>query len=186
MKALQIRSGNIIKYEGQLCMVKEMNHVTPGKGQAHVQVKMTNIETGYNVEARFRPNEDVEEIRLDEKVMEYLYREGNLYYFMDTQTYEQIPISEEKLSEKKNYLIPNVVFTIQFYEGKAVGIILPQSIDLKVKETEPYVKGATVSGSMKPAVLETGVTIQVPQFVEVGDIVKVKPSEDKYLERVKK
>lgn len=185
MKGIQVKVGNIVKFEGQVCRVRDRMHITPGKGQALVQVKMVNIETGSNVETRFRPDEEVEEIRLDEKNMQYLYNEGNIYHFMDTETYEQIGINEEYLGESKSYLITDAVFTIQFYENRPVGITPPMTLELKVVETEPHMKGATVSGSMKPAVLETGVTIQVPQFIETGDIIKVKPSENKYLERAK-
>ena len=186
MKGIQVRVGKIIKYEEQICRVRDMMHITPGKGQAIVQVKMVNIMTNSNVETRFRPDEEVEEVRLDERKMQYLYSEGDIYHFMDTETYEQTAINEDALGDSLNYMVPNTVFTIQLYENKPVGVLPPITIDLKVVETEPHMKGATVSGSMKPAVLETGVTIQVPQFIEVGEIIRVKPEENKYLERVKK
>ena len=186
MKGIQVRVGKIIKHEGQICRVRDMMHITPGKGQAIVQVKMVNIITNSNVETRFRPDEEVEEVRLDERKMQYLYNEGDIYHFMDTETYEQTAINKDALGDSLNYMVPNTVFTIQLYENRPVGVLPPITIDLKVVETEPHMKGATVSGSMKPAVLETGVIIQVPQFVEVGEVIRVKPEENKYLERVKK
>jgi elongation factor P len=186
MKGIQVKVGKIIKHEGQICRVRDRMHITPGKGQAIVQVKMVNIITNSNVETRFRPDEDVEEVRLDERKMNYLYNEGDIYHFMDNETYEQTAINKDSLGDAVNYMIPNVVFTIQLYENKPVGVLPPITIDLKVVETDPHMKGATVSGSMKPAVLETGVTIQVPQFIEVGEVIRVKPEENKYLERAKK
>jgi len=184
--AIQLRAGNKILHKGELCRIQEIDHVTPGKGRAHIQAKMKNLITDSNIEYRFRSDEKVELIRVEEHEMEYLYSTGEHYYFMNTETFEQIPLTEENLGDAINYLIPNTRFTVEFYEGKPIGITLPSSLDLKVTDTEPPMKGATVSGSLKPATLETGVVIQVPPFIERGEIIRIDPSQNKYLERVKK
>jgi len=184
--ATQLRVGNKIIHKGELCRVQDIDHITPGKGRGMIQAKMKNLITNANIEYRFRSDEKVDVVRVEEHEMEYLYPTGDQYFFMNTETYEQIPLTEETLGNAVNYLIPNARVTIEFFEGKAIGINLPSTIDLEVIETDPPLKGATVSGSLKPAKLETGVTVQVPPFIEVGEKIKIDPSQNKYLERVKK
>jgi elongation factor P len=146
---------------------------------------MKNLKTGIGTEKKFRSEDRLEQAMLDSRAMQYLYAEGDLHTFMDTQNYEQTSLPAEEMGDILQYLLPNQVVEIQFYEGKPVGINLPSTVELEVVETEPSFKGATASASYKPAKLETGVTVQVPPFIQVGDKVRVDPSEGTYLERIK-
>jgi elongation factor P len=186
INATQIRKGMVIEINGELYLVLETSHVTPGKGQALMQTKLRKLKDQTLHDHRFRSKDKVEQAYLEEIEMEYLYKENNLYVFMNTENYEQIRLSEEILGDAINYLIPNVVFSVEMYEGKPVGVKPPMTIDLKVTKTEPYLKGATQTASSKPATLETGITINVPQFIKNGDILRIDTREDKYLERIKK
>jgi elongation factor P len=174
----------IIEIDGQLLRVHDFQHVTPGKGQAVVQTRLRNLRTGAMIDKRFRSQESVERVQLDGREMEYLYPEGNVYVFMDSQTYEQIHLQEEAIEEALPYLISNLPLKVDFYGGEPVGIELPTTVDLKVTETEPGLKGATASASSKPATLETGLVVNVPQFVDVDDTVRVDTSTGEYLTRV--
>lgn len=185
IKAIQIRKGNILVHNGELCLVTESIHVTPGKGQALMQVKMKRLKDGSNVEQRFRPDESVEKAVVTTKEMQYLYADGQHYHFMDNETYDQVVLDEEFLGDSRYFLVEGMTVQVQFYETTAVGIELPPSVELEVVETEPNLKGATVSSSYKPAKLENGLTIQVPPFIEVGDRIRVDTRELKYLERAK-
>jgi len=185
LKATQLRKGNIIEFNSELYRLTDVFHNTPGKGQASVQVKMKNLKTGINAEKRFRSDETAEKISLDSKEMEYLYQDGDDYFFMDTETYEQIPLRQELLEDNIYYLLPNIKTTVNFYEGAAVGIELPGSVNLKVVETAPSLKSATVTSSYKPAVLETGLKTQIPPFISEGEVIRVDTSDGKYLERAK-
>ncbi len=185
MQATQIRRGMVINVSGDPCKVMEFRHVTPGKGQAVVQTRLRNLRTGSSFEYRFRSTESVERVILDEQQFEYLYYDGNSYVFMNTETFEQVSLSEEILGDAIHYLLPNARITIEFYQSEPIGIQLPPTVDLKVVETEPSLKGATVSAQNKPAKLETGLVVQVPPFVEPGDIVRIDTTEGTYLERVK-
>ncbi len=186
INATQIRKGMVIEIEGELYLVLETSHITPGKGQALMQTKLRKLKDQTLHDHRFRSKDKVEQAYLEEIEMEYLYREGSHYVFMNTETYEQIRLSEYILGNSVNYLIPNVVFSVEMHEGKPVRVNPPMTIDLKVTKTEPYLKGATQTASSKPATLETGITINVPQFIKKGDIIRIDTREDKYLERVKK
>jgi len=183
--ATKIRRGMIIKLEGQLYRVLDCQLITPGRWKAMVQTKLRNIKEGSQLEYRFRSEERVEQAYLEEVEMVFLYREGDDFYFMNLQTYEQIKLDAEAIGDSINYLKPDLVLTIELYEGQPVGINLPNTVDLAVVETEPILKGATQSASSKPAKLETGLIIQVPQFIKEGDVIRVDTREDKYLERVK-
>lgn len=184
IQAVQLRKGMIIEIDGQLLRVHDFQHVTPGKGQAVVQTRLRNLRTGAMIDKRFRSQESVERVQLDGREMEYLYPEGNVYVFMDSQTYEQIHLQEEAIEEALPYLISNLPLKVDFYGGEPVGIELPTTVDLKVTETEPGLKGATASASSKPATLETGLVVNVPQFVDVDDTVRVDTSTGEYLTRV--
>jgi elongation factor P len=186
INATQIRKGMVIEIEGELYLVLEKSHVTPGKGQALMQTKLRKLKDQTLHDHRFRSKDKVEQAYLEEIEMEYLYKENNLYVFMNTETYEQIRLSEEVLGDTLNYLIPNVVFSVEMYEGKPVRVKPPMTVDLKVIKTDPYLKGATQTASSKPATLETGITLNVPQFIKKGDVLRIDTREDKYLERVKK
>lgn len=183
--ATKIRRGMIIKLEDQLYRVLDCQLITPGRWKAMVQTKLRNIKDGSQLEYRFRSEDRVEQAYLEEVEMVYLYRDGDDFYFMNLQTYEQIKLDAEAIGDGVNYLKPDLVLTIELYEGQPVGIKLPNTVDLTVVETEPMLKGATQSASSKPAKLETGLVIQVPQFIKEGDVIRVDTREDKYLERVK-
>ncbi len=185
INATQIRPGMIIVYEGDLYRVSSVNHLTPGNKRGFMQTKMKNLKTGVGTERKFRSEDRLEQAMLDTRMMQYLYSEGGLYTFMDTENYEQLSLGAEEIGELLYYLLPNQVVEIEFFESKPVGISPPSTVDLEVVDTEPSLRGATASASYKPAKLETGITIQVPPFVQVGDRVRVDPSEGKYLERIK-
>ena len=185
INATQIRPGMIIVYEGDLYRVSSVNHLTPGNKRGFMQTKMKNLKTGVGTERKFRSEERLEQAMLETRMMQYLYHEGGLHTFMDTENYEQTSLAAEEIGDLLFYLLPNHIVEIEFFEGKPVGISPPPTVDLEVVETEPSLKGATASASYKPAKLETGVTIQVPPFVQVRDRVRVDPSEGKYLERIK-
>ena len=185
ISATQIRRGMIIKIEGNLYRVLEATHITPGKGQALMQTKLRNLKDQTLIDYRFRSKDKVEQAFLEEIEMEYLYQEGKEYVFMNLNTYEQIKLSEEVIGNSKNYLVPNVVISVEMHQGQPVGINPPLTVDLEVVKTEPFLKGATQSASSKPALLETGITINVPQFIKEGDTVRIDTRENKYLERVK-
>ncbi|NOX37160.1 MAG: elongation factor P [Calditrichaeota bacterium] len=185
IKAIQVRKGMVIEYRGDLYRVTEAVHVTPGKGQALMQVKMKRLSDGTNAEHRFRPDEPVEKATLISREFQYLYQDGDDYYFMDMETYEQIHLNKEMLGDAVYFLMPETVVQIQFHENKPVGVELPAAVELKVVETEPNLKGATVSSSYKPATLETGLQTQVPPFIEVGDVIRVDTRDGKYLDRAK-
>ena len=185
INATQIRPGMIIVYEGDLYRISSVNHLTPGNKRGFMQTKMKNLKTGFGTERKFRSEDRLEQAMLETRMMQYLYSEGDLHTFMDTENYEQISLGAEDIGDLLHYLLPNQVVEIEFFEGKPVGISPPSTVDLEVVETEPSLKGATASASYKPAKLETGITIQVPPFVQVRDRVRVDPSEGKYLERIK-
>jgi elongation factor P len=184
MQAVQLRKGMIIDLDGQLLRVHDFQHVTPGKGQAVVQTRLRNLRSGAMIDRRFRSQESVERVQLEYRTMEYLYQEGDSYVFMDAETYEQVHLSADAIQDALPYLIANLSLEVDFYEGAPVGIELPGTVDLEVVDTEPALKGATASGSAKPATLETGLVIGVPQFVNVGDKVRVDTSTGDYLTRV--
>jgi elongation factor P len=185
LAATQLRSGNIIKHDGDLFAIHSVTHRTPGNLRAFVQAKMRNLRTGAMIEHRFRSEDRVEQAHVDDQEMEFLYRDGDDYHFMNTESYEQIPLNKEILGDSALYLIPNIQIKVQMYEGRPVGIELPITVDLVVTETEPGLKGATVSNVTKPATLETGLVVQVPPFINAGEKIRVDTSEGKYLERAK-
>jgi elongation factor P len=185
INATQIRKGMVIIVEGEIYKVLQSTHVTPGKGQALMQTKLRSLKNQTLLDYRFRSKDKVEQAFLENIEMEYLYRSGDENVFMNLENYEQIKLSSEIIGDGVNYLIPNVVFSVQMHEGRHVGIEPPMTINLKVVETEPVLKGATQTATNKPAVLETGISITVPQFIKEGDIVRIDTREDKYLERIK-
>ena len=185
ISATQIRKGMVIKVEGDLYKVLETSHITPGKGQALMQTKLRRLSDQSLHDYRFRSKDRVEQAYLEGIEVEYIYQEGSSYIFMNTENYEQMKLSQDVLGNSVNYLVPNVVFSVEMYEGTPVGVNPPHTLELKVTATEPYLKGATQSASNKPATLETGITISVPQFIKEGDIIRIDTREDKYLERIK-
>jgi elongation factor P len=185
IQATQLRPGMIILHEGDLYRVTAIHHLTPGNKRGFMQTKMKNLKTGIGTEKKFRSEDRLEQAMLDSRAMQYLYAEGDLHTFMDTQNYEQTSLPAEEIGDLLQFLLPNQVVEIQLYDGRPIGISLPSTVELEVVETEPSFKGATASASYKPAKLETGVTVQVPPFIQVGDKVRVDPSERTYLERIK-
>ena len=185
LRATQLRKGMIIEHNNELFRLTEVNHVTPGKGPASVQTKMKNIKTGTNAEKRFRSDETAMKASFESKDMEFLYKDGDFYYFMDSETYDQIPLDAEMIGDAHYYLLPNTNVSVNFYQNEAINIDLPGSIILKIVETEPSLKTATVTSSYKSPLLETGLRIQVPPFISEGESVKVDTNDGKYLERAK-
>ena len=174
----------LIKFENELFRILELHHLTPGNKRAHIQVRMRNIRTNTLNDHKFRAEEDVERATLDEREMQYLYNDGDLYYFMDTSSYEQIHISAEALGDSKDYLMPEMTIRVEFYDVEPVGIELPPTVDLTVKETVPGIKGATASAQIKPATLETGLVVNVPSFINEGDKIRVNTETGEYQGRV--
>ncbi len=185
ISASQIRKGMILIHKDQPHRVLEFHHRSPGKGPAFVRVRLRNLLTEASYEHRFSSGESVERAVLDQQEMEFLYKESSLYHLMNTENFEQFPIEEELLGEFKNYLKEGSKVQVEFFEGQPIAVEMPSFVELKVVETEPELKGATASNSPKPATLETGAVIQVPAFIRPGEIVRVDPSEGRYLERAK-
>ena len=185
MNANSIRRGMIIIYNGEPHRVLDFQHRTPGNLRAFVQVKLRNIRNGSSSETRFSSTENVERATLEQHEMEYLYSDGDLYHFMNTETYEQIGLTDEQLGDATGYLSEGLKIQVELFDGTPIGIELPAVITLEVVETEPELKGATASNSNKPAKLSTGVTIMVPPFIKQGDMVRVDPNEGRYIERAK-
>jgi elongation factor P len=174
----------LIKIGNDLFRLLELHHLTPGNKRAHIQARMRNIRTQTLADQKFRAEEDVERAVLDEREMQYLYNDGDAFYFMDTANYEQIHISAEALGDSKDYLIAEMTIRVEFYNEEPVGIELPPTVDLVVKETVPGIKGATASAQVKPATLETGLVVQVPPFVNEGDKIRVNTETGEYQSRV--
>jgi elongation factor P len=173
----------VVKFNNELYSVFSMTHRTPGNLRGFVQAKMRSLRTGTMMEHRFSSEDKVERATLEEQEMEYLYDDGEYYYFMDTQTFEQMHLMKDLLGDAVNYLIPQLKVKVEFYEGKPMSVELPASVDLTVIETEPGLKGATVSNVTKPAKTETGLVVQVPPFIVEGEKIRVNTSEGAYLER---
>lgn len=173
----------VIKYNNDLYSIFSVMHRTPGNLRAFVQVRMRNLRNGSMTDNRFSSTEAVERAILEEQEMEYLYDDGEDYYFMNTENYEQMHLRKDILGDATDYLIPNLKVHVEFYEGKPMSVELPPTVDMKVIETEPGLKGATVSNVTKPAKLETGLVVQVPPFVNEGEKIKVSTAEGTYLER---
>jgi len=181
--ATEMRAGNIIVYNSQLHRVLSVVHVTPGNWRGMVQCKLRNIKTGNQLEHRFRSEDRVEKASLDTHDMQYLYSDPSGHHFMNTETYEQITLTDEVLGDSLGYLLPDTVITVDFYESQPVGLELPNTVILKVVETDPPMKGATAAGGSKPAKLETGVTVAVPQFIDSGTRIVVDTRTGEYVSR---
>jgi elongation factor P len=181
--ATQLRPGMVVKFNNELYSVFKMEHRTPGNLRGFVQAKMRNFKTGTMIEHRFSSEDRVERAALDEQEMEYLYDDGEYFYFMNTETFEQMHLMKDLLGDATNFLIPQLHVNVEFYEGKPISVELPPSVIMTVLETEPGLKGATVSNVTKPAKLETGLVVQVPPFINEGEKIRVSTSESSYLER---
>jgi elongation factor P len=181
--ATQLRPGMIIKHNNDLHSVFSVEHRTPGNLRAFIQAKLRNLRTGAMFEHRFRSPDPIEKINVDEVEMEFLYSDGDNYYFMDTSNYEQTHLTRDILGDAVEYLTANLPIHVEFFDGKAVGIELPQTVELTVIETEPGLKSATASSVTKPAKTETGLVVQVPPFINEGEKIRVSTSDASYQAR---
>lgn len=173
----------VIKFNNELFSIFSVFHRTPGNLRGFVQAKMRNLKSGAMIEHRFSSEDRVERAVLEEHEMEYLYDDGEYYYFMNTENYEQMHLTKELLGDATQYIVPQLKVTVVFYEGKPISVELPPTVDLTVVETEPGIKGATVSNVGKPAKLETGLVVTVPPFINQGEKIRVSTTEGAYLER---
>lgn len=184
ISAGDIRKGTTFEENGQVFTVIEFLHVKPGKGAAFVRTKLRNVIAGSVVEKTFNPTTKLQDVVIERKEMQYLYSDGELYYFMDQETYEQIPLNFDMVEQAIKYLKENMFAIIKFYKGEAFSVDAPNFVELEVIETEPGVKGNTATNVTKPAKLETGATISVPMFVNEGEIIRVDTRSEEYMERV--
>ena len=183
ISATQLRPGMVVKFNNDLYSVFSMTHRTPGNLRGFVQARMRNLRSGTMIEHRFSSEDKVEKAVLEQHDMEYLYDDGEYFYFMNIETYEQIHLMKDLLGDATSYLIPQLKVTVEFYEGKPMSVELPATVDMTVVETEPGLKGATVSNVTKPAKTETGLVVQVPAFITEGEKIRVNTSEGTYQER---
>ena len=184
IQATRLKKGMLVKLGPDLFRVLDLQHFTPGNKRGFVQAKMRNIRTSTLTDHKFRSEDDVERATLDEREMQYMYKDGDSFHFMDTATYDQLHINVEILGDAANFIVPESTIRVEFYGSEPVGIELPQTVDLKVEDTVPGIKGATASAQVKPATLETGLVVQVPPFVNVGDMVRVSTDTGEYLKKV--
>ena len=185
IQATQMKRGMCIKHDNDLYRVVATQHITPGNWRGMVQAKIRHLKTGAIIEHRFRSEDRVERAILDDSEMEFLYQDGDMYHFMNNETFEQIGLSGEVLGDAVSYLVPNIRLKVEMYEERPVGIELPLAVVLKVVETEPAIKGASVANQSKPAKMETGLVVQVPPFIAEGDILKIDTATGAYIERAK-
>ncbi|HEY8536476.1 MAG TPA: elongation factor P [Vicinamibacterales bacterium] len=183
LQATKLRKGMLVQIGNDLLRVLEVQHVTPGNLRGFVRAKFRNLRTGTLSDQKLRSEDFIERATLDEREMQYLYKDGENYYFMDTSTFEQIHLTAEALGDSVNYLVGDMIITVEFFGDEPVGIQLPQTVDLLVQDTPPAIKGATASAQLKPATLETGLVVQVPPFVNVGDRIRVNTESGEYLAR---
>ena len=183
VQATRLRKGNLIKLGNDLFRIMELHHLTPGNKRGFIQARMRNIRTSALADQKFRAEEDLERAVLDEREMQYLYKDGDSYYFMDTSSFEQIQISLEALGDSKDYIVPDAIIKVEFYDVEPVGIELPPTVELLVTETVPGINRATASAQVKPATLETGLVVQVPPFVNEGDRIRVSTETGEYQSR---
>lgn len=179
-----LRTGVTVEIDGDVFMVVDFQHVKPGKGAAFVRTKIKNVKTGQSFERTFRAGEKLNRAIIERKTMQYLYPDGDTYNFMDTQTFEQIPLSSEQLGDASKFLKENMEVMVMFYDGVSIGVELPTFVELAVTETDPGFKGDTATGGTKPATLETGALVQVPLFINVNDVIRVDTRTGEYLSRV--
>ncbi|NLN14965.1 MAG: elongation factor P [Tissierellia bacterium] len=184
ISAGDIRKGITFVYEGDVYQVIDFQHVKPGKGAAFVRTKIKNVMTGTIKDVTLNPSEKFERANIETKEMQYLYNDGELYYFMDNETYEQLPLEREAVEDSIKFLKENDTATIRFYKGKPFEVMAPNFVELEVVETEPGVKGDTATGATKPATVETGYTLNVPLFVNIGDIIRIDTRTGEYMSRI--
>ena len=183
--ATQLRAGMIVQHQNGLWRVMNVVHVTPGNWRGMVQTKLRNLKAGTQTEHRFRSEDKVERVSFEQHEMEYLYESDGIYHFMNTETYDQIGLDAEQLGDAVHYLLANTRISVEFYEGQPMGVSLPKTVDLKVTDTAPGLKTATVTNVLKPATVETGLVVQVPNFIDVGEVIRVDTESGAYLSRAK-
>ena len=185
VQATQLRVGTLIVYRDDLHRIMELIHVTPGNKRGFVQTKLRNLRTGLQTENKFRSDDKIERATLDQQDMQYLYESGGTYHFMNAESYEQIELSQDSLGQAVQFLAPNLMIKVDLHNGQPVGISLPKTVDLRVEDTPPSLKGATVNNELKPATTETGLVVRVPGFIEIGETVRVDTETGNYLSRAK-
>ncbi len=185
MPATQIRRGMVLVFEGNPCRVIEFRHHTPGNLRAMVQAKLKNLKTGANFEHRFRAADSIEKASMETHELEFLYKGGDTYHFMNIVNYEQLEMDDEMLGDNAQWMQPGMKILAEYYDGRPIGIDLPQYLVLKITETAPVMKTATKNASSKPAMLENGVSVNVPEFIATGERVRVNPTTGEYLDRAK-
>ena len=183
--ATQLRAGMIVKHQNDLFRVMNVVHVTPGNWRGMVQTKLRNLRSGTQLENRFRSEDKVDRVTFEQHEMQFLYHSDAQYHFMNTENYEQIVLEEEALGDAVKFLTENLLVQVEFYEGKPMGVSLPKTVDLKVTQTDPALKSATVTNVLKPATVETGAVVPVPGFVAIGDVIRVDTESGEYLSRAK-
>ncbi len=182
--ATQLKTGMVIRHQGGLYRITHLNHVTPGKGRGMVHAKLRNVRTGDSQEHRFRSDERAENVSLEQQAMEYLYQDSDSLVFMNTQSFEQIHVTPEVIGDKVVYLQENMQVSVEFFEHEVIGVEIPMTVELDIEETAPPLKGATASGSLKPAQLTNGIQVRVPDYMKTGDRVKVDTRDGSFIERV--
>ena len=183
--ATQIRRGMVLEFDGQPCRIIEFRHHTPGNLRAMVQAKLKNLKSGSSFEHRFRAADTVEPAFMETHDLEFMYKGGDTYHFMNTENYDQIEMDEEALGDNAQWMQPGMKIQAEFFEGKAIGIRLPNTMTLEIVETAPVMKTATKNASSKPAKLENGVTVNVPEFISTGEKIRVNPTTGEYMDRAK-
>ena len=181
--ATQLKVGMVIMHNGKPHRVTNVLHVTPGNWRGMVQTRLVNIETGSNAEQRFRSEDKLERARMEEHSLQFSYRAGDDYNFLNTESYEMVALAADVLGDAVNYLIEGMVITAMYFEGRIVGVEVPMFVELTVKETTPNIKGAAVQNTSKPAILETGFEIKVPPYIEIGSRVKIDTRTGEFVER---
>ena len=184
IQATRLRKGMLIQMDDSLYRVLDLHHVTPGNKRGHVQSKLREVRTSRLLDHKFRSEDQVERAILDEREMQFLYRDGDVFNFMDTSSFEQVSLTEEVLGDSALYLLPEALINVELWDGEPVGIHLPLTVDLKVVDTVPGIKGATASAQVKPATLETGLVVTVPAFISTDDVIRVNTESGEYLSRV--
>ncbi len=183
--ATQIRRGMVLVFDGQPCRIIEFRHHTPGNLRAMVQAKLKNLKSGSSFEHRFRAADTVEPAFMETHDLEFMYKGGETYHFMNTENYDQLEMDDEALGDNAQWMQPGMKIQAEFFEGKAIGIRLPNTMTLEIVETAPVMKTATKNASSKPAKLENGVTVNVPEFISTGEKVRVNPTTGEYMDRAK-
>lgn len=183
IQATRLRKGMLVKHNRELYRVMDVTHLTPGKGKAFVQSRMRNVRAGTLLDHKFRSADFVERAVIDDREMQFTYRDGDAFHFMDLETFEQVEMTADTLGDSVDYLLPEATIRVSTFEGEAVGLDLPTTVELAVRETAPAIKGATANAQLKPATLETGLVVQVPPFISNGDRIRVNTETGEYQSR---